>query len=154
MKRSIRVRTATINDLTDLAHCFDAYRQFYGMPSEGPACAAFIEDRLANSDSHIFIAEVDGAVAGFTQLYRTFSSIRMGRILILNDLFVLPEFRRIGTAGKLLSSVADFAERSGARYLTLSTAHDNRVAQALYKRHGWRKDEHFLSYEFDLDWAT
>jgi hypothetical protein len=58
---------------------FDAYRQFYGKPSDLALASRFIEQRLASGDSVIFLAytekvQVRNAV-GFMQLYPSFSSV-------------------------------------------------------------------------------
>ena len=80
------VRRAGHEDLDALAELFDSYRQFYGQSPDVGAARNFIEARLAAEDSVILIAAMDGGRAlGFTQLYPTFSSIRMARSYILND---------------------------------------------------------------------
>ena len=48
----------------------------------------FLKERLENQDSEIFVAEENGILTGFTQLYPLFSSTRMKRYWLLNDLFV------------------------------------------------------------------
>lgn len=151
-KRSLAVRHAQNDDLTALAFLFDGYRQFYDQSSDIVRARSFLSERLSNQDSVIFIAEdVHGTAAGFAQLYPSFTSIGTGKTLVLNDLFVLAEYRRLGVAGELLRAIADFATRHGVRSLTLSTAHDNISAQGLYERHGWRRDQHFVTYELGLE---
>ena len=43
------------------------------------------------------------------------------------------------------------AKSPGAIGLTLSTASDNAVAQALYERMGWQRDNSFLTYDLYLN---
>ena len=54
----------------------------------------FIEQRVVNHESIIFLATNDGLALGFTQLYPSFSSVSMRRLWILNDLFVAPSARK------------------------------------------------------------
>lgn len=145
------VRQASIFDLEELTPIFDAYRIFYGQPSDISAAKKFLEDRLKNLDSVIFIVH---NFAGFVQLYPSFSSISMQPIWILNDLFVAREYRKQGLAQALIEHAIKFGKKTGAHSLVLETAVDNYTAQKLYKKMGWQKEEGFLSYSFDLQKTT
>jgi ribosomal protein S18 acetylase RimI-like enzyme len=68
----------------------------------------------------------------------------------LHDLFVDLPARRRGTAEQLLQAVHEAARASGACEVILSTAHDNRAAQALYEGAGYKHDEIFRTYVRDL----
>ena len=84
----INIRRASANDLSMVAPLFDAYRVFYKKDSDLAAANSFLKERLENSESFIFLALDDnGAAAGFIQLYPLFSSTRMARLWLLNDLF-------------------------------------------------------------------
>ena len=147
----VDIRRAGLNDLGRVAVLFDLYRQFYGRTGNIRGACDFIGQRLEAGDSVIFLAIADdGDAAGFVQLYPGFSSVSMARTYILNDLFVVPAFRRQQVASGLLAQATAFAQASGAVRLSLSTAVDNVRAQALYERCGWKKDELFLHYTFSL----
>ena len=92
----------------------------------------------------------DGAAAGFTQLFPSFSSASAARIFILNDLFVEPRYRRMGVGAALLAAARAFAERAGAVRLTLSTEITNESAQALYAACGWTRQTDFCVYNLSL----
>lgn len=143
---TVTVRIAGLPDLDLAAPLFDGYRQFYGRSSDEAGARAFLRDRITGKESTIFLAEGDGGAVGFAQLYPSFTSTGMARIWILNDLFVLPSYRQKGVASKLLEAAAGFAKETGAVRLSLSTAVTNLPAQALYERHGWKKDAEFLHY--------
>ena len=144
------VRQATIRDLDQLVPLFDDYRQFYGRTSDPCAAREFLEARFHNEESTVFIAHEDERAIGFTQLYPSFSSISLARIFILNDLFVNEQARRKGVASALMSAAMQFATASGADRLSLSTAITNDAAQALYHSAGWKRDDQFLVYDFDI----
>ncbi|TWG88555.1 L-amino acid N-acyltransferase YncA [Luteimonas sp. J16] len=127
-------------DLDALAALFDAYRQFYGQPSDPAASRDWLRQRLRFGESRALLARLDGKAAGFAQLYPMFSSVRLARIWILNDLFVLPQMRRRGVARRLLDAAADFAREDGAAWIQLETARDNEAARATYRAAGWRED--------------
>jgi hypothetical protein len=88
------VRQASIFDLDTLVPLFDGYRQFYRQPSDPERARAFLTERFAHHESLILLAcDEHGAGLGFTQLFPLFSSVRMARIYLLNDLFVVPSAR-------------------------------------------------------------
>jgi ribosomal protein S18 acetylase RimI-like enzyme len=68
----------------------------------------------------------------------------------LHDLFVQPSHRRHGIARALLHAVQEKAAAAGACEVVLSTAHDNKSAQALYEIEGFRLDKEFRVYVRDL----
>lgn len=147
----MHIRQAAPADLDQLAALFDAYRVFYAQPSDLASARAFLAERLARADSVVFLAFDDAlSVLGFTQLYPSFTSIRMKPIFILNDLYVAPEGRCKGIAKALLAAAAEHARGIGAARLTLSTAVTNHSAQSLYAANGWIRDEAFYSYNLAL----
>jgi GNAT superfamily N-acetyltransferase len=146
----VEVRQATVADLGLLVPLFDAYRQFYRLPSEPERARRFLLERLEHNESVILLAVEDAAAIGFTQLYPSFSSGAMARIFILNDLFVAPEARRRGAGSALLQAAAQYGRRVGALRLVLSTEVTNTTAQAVYERMGWNRDTVFCVYQLAL----
>jgi GNAT superfamily N-acetyltransferase len=146
------VRQAGPADVDAVAPLFDAYRQFYHQPPDRALARAFIAERLARSESVIFLAERDGRAVGFVQLYPLFSSTaaRPRRLWLLNDLFVSPSARGGGVARALMERARRLGEETGAAGLELATARTNAPAQRLYESLGWRQDELFLRYELGL----
>lgn len=146
------VSRATRDDLDDLAPLFDAYRTFYGQPPDPDTARAFLDARLRNGGSVIFHAgSAHGPAVGFVQLYPGFSSVAARRTWILNDLFVVPHARQRGVARALLGAAHDFAASTGAVRITLETACDNHVAQALYESLGYTRDEGMFAYALAID---
>jgi GNAT superfamily N-acetyltransferase len=147
----VTVDQAAINDLADLAPLFDGYRQFYGRPSDLDLAQRFLSERLRNQDSTIFIArDAQRWALGFTQLFPSFTSTGCARIYILNDLFVTPEQRGKQVGVALLRAAEAFGRSQGAVRLSLSTAHDNQRAQAVYAALGWKRDSAFFTYNLVL----
>ncbi len=147
---SISTHQASVADLNALVPLFDAYRVYYGKPSDEALARAFLLERFQHNQSVVFLARSAGAAVGFTQLYPSFSSASAARIFILNDLFVVPEARRVGVGARLLAAAASYGRAVGAVRLSLATAVDNDTAQALYASEGWVRDTKFCSYHFAL----
>lgn len=123
----------------------DKYRVFYGQISDEQEAQSFLENRIKNKDSVIFIAIYEGAPAGFTQLYSSFSSVSLKPIFILNDLYVYHEFRNKGIGEQLLNYAKEYCLLVEYKGLALETAIDN-PAQKLYERLGWKKNTTSLYY--------
>lgn len=148
---SVTVLRATIGNLDQVAPLFDAYREFYGEPSDLAVARSFLKERFQQKESIVLLAIDDsGHAVGFTQLYPSFSSVRAARIYILNDLFVALEARGGGVAVLLLSEAAEVARGLGAVRLTLATAVTNHTAQRLYETQGWKRDDAFFHYDLEL----
>ena len=128
-------------DLDALALLFDAYRGFYGQASDIAGARDWLRSRLRVGESVVLVAKRAGNAVGFVQLYPMFSSVRMARTWILNDLFVDAAARRGGVARALLDAAAAFAREDGAAGLSLETGRDNAAARALYRAAGWHEDD-------------
>ena len=137
----LQIRIATVDDVDEAARLFDAYRQFYGRPSDPAAARAFLAERLEHRQSMLLLACRDGQAVGFTQLYPMFSSVRMAPIWILNDLYVDADARRGGVARRLLDAAAVAAQAAGATRVVLETSRENLPARALYRDAGWDEED-------------
>jgi len=149
---SCTVFQAGIQHLDDLALLFDGYRTFYRQTPDLDAARRFMGERFAKHDSVIFAAgllESEGLV-GFTQLYPMFSSVRMRRAWILNDLFVAESARGQGVSRALMEAAREFAVSTGAAAIELATARDNTVAQALYDSLDYERDETYVHFYLRL----
>lgn len=166
----VQVRAATVRDLPAVARLFDAYRVFYGRSSNRRAARVFLADRMGRGESVILVASgrmassrlTSGRSAtgharvdvGFAQLYRSFSSVRLGQSLILNDLFVIPEARRQGIGARLVDACTAFARKARAVSLELETHPDNAPAMRLYAGKGFVVDTEYARLSFSLERAA
>ena len=120
---AIHAQRADASHLEPAANLFDAYRGFYGQPSNLPQSRDFIAERIAKDESAIFLAlDADGEALGFVQLYPTFSSIEAHRAWLLSDLFTAPAARGRGVGTLLMNTARSFALSTGAKGLILETA--------------------------------
>jgi len=143
---------ADMEHLEAIAVLFDQYRQFYEEQADLAACKQFIEKRLSNNESVIFVAQsATDDLLGFTQLYRSFCSVEMAELIYLYDLFVTPAARRQGVARSLMQAAREYASNRGAGRLQLETAVTNHPGQALYEQLGWQRDEDFFTYHLSLN---
>ena len=143
-------KQATINNLGELAPLFDSYRQFYDKKSDVKAAEKFLEARIVNDESVIFLAyNAEEKAVGFVQLFPSFSSTRMKRFWILNDLFVSPEFRGQGFSRELIEEAKNLCRKTDACAMLLETSVTNDIGNSLYPSAGFqlRDDANFYEWE-------
>ena len=149
MKNSIR--KANLQDLAQLSQLFDEYRTFYHKSSDFSAVQQFLSERLQNNDSEIFVAEDGSQLVGFTQLYPLFSSTRMKRYWLLNDLYVNPNFRGKGFSKALIERAKQLCRESDSCGMYLETGKDNQIGNQLYPSAGFKKYDEVNFYEWEID---
>ena len=141
-------RKATIQDLPQLAELFDQYRVFYHKESDIPAAESFLKERIEKADSEIFVAEREGDLIGFVQLYPLFSSTRMKRYWLLNDLFVNENYRGKGFSKELIEETKELAKSTDACGVLLETGKSNDVGNKLYPSCGFEIYDEVNFYEW------
>ncbi|MFJ6208571.1 GNAT family N-acetyltransferase [Lysinibacillus sp. NPDC092081] len=145
----MEICTVTLATVGDVVPLFNAYREFYGQPSDLEQAEQFLMERLNKEESVIFLAYLDAQPVGFVQLYPIFSSVAMKRAFILNDLFVAENARKQGIAHGLIEQCYSYCLQKDARYMGLETATDNVRAQKLYEKLGMKIDDgvfHYIKY--------
>jgi ribosomal protein S18 acetylase RimI-like enzyme len=148
---SVDIWRAGVLDLDLLVPLFDAYRQFYELPSDVALCRSYLQARLERDEAVVFLAGTRGSEGvGFTLLYPTFASLHARPSFVLYDLFVAPAGRGRGLGRQLMNRARQHAEESGAASIVLSTAHTNVIGQTLYESLGYKQDTEFLTYELIL----
>ncbi len=143
----IRAKAEHVNLVAPL---FDAYRQFYQQPADIEAAKIYIHDRLTHQESTIFLALLNDQPIGFTQLYPSFCSVEMIKILVLYDLFVDQGSRSKGVGYALLDQARLEADNVGASRIDLQTAQDNVTAQNLYRKFGYLYSCEFQNWNYYL----
>lgn len=141
-------RKATIQDLQQLSELFDQYRVFYHKDSDIPAAEKFLTERIESKDSEIFVAEYEGKLVGFVQLYPLFSSTRMKRYWLLNDLYVNENYRGKGFSKELIEEAKELAKSTDACGVLLETGRSNDIGNRLYLSCGFEIYDEVNFYEW------
>ncbi len=149
-KPAVVITRADASQLDALCPLFLGYQAFYGKDVAAAAAREFLAERIERGQSTIFLAWNDDQAVGFVQLYPAFASLSLAPNWILNDLFVVPEARGTGVAEALMQAARELALANGAAEIFLQTARDNTVAQRLYQRLGYVRDDAFLVYTLSL----
>jgi ribosomal protein S18 acetylase RimI-like enzyme len=133
-----KIRKAILEDIPQLTRLFNLYRVFYRKEEDLEGAKKFLEERMMNKESIVFVAEIGTELVGFTQLYPQFSSTRMRRSWLLNDLYVLEEHRGMGISKQLIESAMLLAMETGSAGLMLETEKGNVIGNRLYPSVGFR----------------
>ncbi|HMS63740.1 MAG TPA: GNAT family N-acetyltransferase [Ignavibacteria bacterium] len=142
------IKKATIEDLEIIANLFDLYRQFYNQNSDIDSAKEFLSERIKNNESEIFFAldEKNKKGMGFVQLFPAFSSVSMKRLWILNDLYVHQDYRKHGIGEALIQRSKELSMETASKGLSLETHNSNKIAQKLYDKTGFEKDNEYYKY--------
>ena len=137
----MEVRKATKDDLPRLAELFDGYRVWYRQASDLEGAKTFLEERMDLNESVILLIEDDKNMYGFVQLYPIFSSVRLKRMYLLNDLYIDASQRGRGLGKRLIHSAKAECQRIKGAGLMLETETNNVIGNKLYIKEGFHLEE-------------
>lgn len=100
---------------------------------------AYYEKCLKSNNCLVLIAEVDGKFSGFQRadVQEISKFFKHSKILYLDDVYVLPEFRKMGIARALVLEVEKIARKRGIKRLQSRIYTFNKPAQNLLKSLGY-----------------
>jgi len=148
----MKYRKATPEDVDSLSELFDSYRKFYGKVTDLEGAKTFLKNRISNADSEIFVVENHATqLVGFVQLYPLFSSTRMKKYWLLNDLFVHPDFRGKGISIGLIDKAKALVKASKACGMYLETEKSNIIGNNLYPKAGFQLNTVCNFYEWKVE---
>lgn len=136
-------------DLPELVPLVGAYLAFYETSGDPAAIEALCRALLADPEREgvqLLARDAEGVAVGFATVFWTWSTTQLGRLAVMNDLFVAPEARGHGTAEALILACHTLAGERGCVALEWQTAPDNLRAQKVYERVGGRLSR-WLTYE-------
>ncbi|MDZ4743546.1 MAG: GNAT family N-acetyltransferase [Verrucomicrobiota bacterium] len=85
----------------------------------------------------LYFIEQDGKTAGYLLVTSCFSMEFGGRFLLLDELFLLEEFRGKGVGKKVVQFTESLCEKTGCSHLRLEVHHANHRALATYHKAGF-----------------
>ena len=101
---------------------------------------------MEQSESVVFVAKLNHQIIGFVQLYPLFSSTRLRRLWLLNDLFVDELHRGKGASKLLIAAAKKLCIRTNACGMMLETTKKNEVSNQLYSSTGFVLDKELNFY--------
>ena len=122
--------------LTDAETLYRLNTEVMGYPYPLEDTVETLGRLLQNTGHGIYVAEIDGQIAGYIHLqdYQTLYFAPMKNILCLA---VFPEFRRNGVASALLATGNNWAKENGAAGIRLDSGAERLPAHACYEKAGY-----------------
>ncbi len=157
----MQIRQATVDDAELLARLVKpvhdlhaaAYPDFFKPYALSAEWIADFRERLLDPSITVFIAEVDGAAAGYvlTQLVERPDNLYTYamRFLLVDQISVNPEARSKGCGTALMQAAAELAQARGLKRVVLGVWTFNQRAIAFYERLGFKSRD--LRMELNLD---
>ena len=96
--------------------------------------------RSVGDDPAVFVAEVDGDVAGFVHVRSLEDYYRRRCHGHVADLVVAPAFEGRGVATALLARAEEWSRAQGYDWMTIGVFEENVRAEGLYQKLGYRRD--------------
>ena len=97
------------------------------------------KDDIQSENSYMFVAEDSEDMIGFISatVEESIPIFSRGDKLKINEVYVLPEYRRKGVASELMDRIEELAEDRKVETVELSVDVENDSAQELYRKHGF-----------------
>jgi len=136
----------TKNNFDDVLPLIRAYQEFYRAAeiSEEKNKNHFGRFLTDHSRGFLFLLKEEGVSIGFVTVYFSYSSARAEEIGILNDLYVVPEYRNLGYGKKLIYRAMEEVKNRGIYRIQWLTEKTNVTAQKLYDKMNAGKSEWIL----------
>lgn len=134
----LTLRPATPADVSVLFNLIVALAEYEKLTHAVTGSVEALEKHLFGTTSYIeaIVAEYSGKIVGFALFFHNYSTFLAKPGIYLEDLFVLPEFRRKGIGKAILSYLAQLAIARNCGRFEWSVLDWNENAIALYKNMG------------------
>jgi ribosomal protein S18 acetylase RimI-like enzyme len=103
-------------------------------------------NELAQGMSLGYVYVADGKVVGNVSVYPADYPTSMGKVWIIANVAVYPEYRGRGIASQLMVASLDMIQQRSGGAAVLQVDHDNEVAQHLYRKLGFRAERTFAQW--------
>jgi ribosomal protein S18 acetylase RimI-like enzyme len=133
----VRVRTAEPRDADAVLALMEGLTRPAVADDPGPQRAVFLA-HLEHEDAEVFVADVDGELAGAVSLWIQPRLNWTTPQAWIPDLYVDPGFRRRGAARALLDACVEEARRRRCHVLVLESGHHRAEAHQLYESYGFK----------------
>ncbi len=147
----MKIRAFKPSDAHQVGHCIGQLQDFERridarvLPGEAVAgwYLAYLQPECAAKAGMIFVAEVDGAIAGFAAVQARVPNEDKDEepyeFAYISDLAVLERYRNRGIGRALIAGAEAFAREKGASWLRISVLARNEMARSLYERSGFEE---------------
>lgn len=150
MNNSVSYRFATREDVSLILKFIKDLAHYEHLENEVSATEEMLEDWIFSRKiaEVIFAVREDGEEVGFALFFHNFSTFLGKGGIHLEDLFVLPEYRKLGYGKFLIKTVAEIAKERGCGRLELNCLDWNQPAIDFYTKLGAIVMDDWSTYRF------
>lgn len=130
------IRPAVAQDLPSVVGLVRALAEFEKLPGPDAAAEARLIVDFQTDRYRLLVAELDERVVGYALYFMTYSTFLARPSLYLEDLFVVPEARRLGIGTAFLKTLIEQAAALGCGRFEWTVLDSNEPAQAFYRSLG------------------
>lgn len=140
-----RPNRGDVEDLASLIYRFyrlnEEFDPAWSLREDAAGEARRLAERLsASSDEMVYVAVVDGRVAGYARAaMREYPLLAKPRLAVVTELYVLPAYRGRGIGRLLIAEIMAEAGRRGAHAVAAEVPSRNMVALNIYREQGFRE---------------
>jgi ribosomal protein S18 acetylase RimI-like enzyme len=130
--------------IADMYHQLNQYfyKMGYRLPHPDNVAEVWLDSfrRTLGRFSNVFVAELDGRIAGFMLCRIKRVPAHMGGVLVgeLSDMWIISEARRLGIGDKLSRLALDWLHAQGVHSVEIQVLRDNEASWKLYERMGFQ----------------
>ncbi|MFM2480305.1 N-acetyltransferase family protein [Celerinatantimonas sp. YJH-8] len=145
---NIQLRAATIADAPTILRFISDLALYEKLPHEVKASVEDIEQSLFGDDAtaHAVMCLVDGESVGYGVYFYNYSTWLGKNGLYLEDLYVAPEYRKIGAGKAILKHLAQIAVARGCGRFEWCVLDWNEPAIDFYKSIGAKPQDEWIIY--------
>lgn len=138
MTNALKIRLATPADVATIFELIQALAEYEKLSQAVTGNPEALREHLFGERPYVeaLIAEWESNTAGFALFFPNYSTFLTKPGLYLEDIFVLPEYRRNGIGKALLTHLAKLAVNRGAGRLEWSVLDWNEPAITFYEKMG------------------
>lgn len=135
------MQPATKADIPALVSLVEALYQHESIPFQAERTTQLLERLIDHSRfGAALLLREDGKLTGYFILTWCFSLEFDGAFGLLDELYILPEFRGGGRASRAIEHAKALCRQQGVQALRLEITDGNARAEAIYRRQGFRTD--------------
>ena len=142
---NIIIRQATLSDVSAI----NRLSEQLGYPLPENDSRSYLELILKNPDEMVFVAELNGKVIGWTNVFKTLHLVS-GYCCELAGLVVDVQYHRMGVGKLLLNNVYKWSKEQGCDHLRVRTNIKRKDAHKFYEGLGFKEVKEQKVYEINL----
>jgi GNAT superfamily N-acetyltransferase len=149
----VTIRQARQEDAETVLTLIDALADYESLPRPTADARARLTEHGFGLKPRfeVFLAEIDGKAVGYTISFETYSSFLARPTFYLEDLFVLPEYRKLRAGLALFMNCVKLARQRECGRMEWQVLDWNVNAIRFYERLGAKRLQEWLPYRLTMD---